>query len=611
MKAGFWSMLLVALGVGLSSGAWAKDGGRVGLNGDSKGRTFSEQLALVNKIVPISPDNFARVRDVHRNMVANMAEAMEAARLSGVEPLVPQVCFTPDTPPQTLYLFTALYQNVYGSRPKFQGDDDSRWSTTATDGGGLSQGDATTLTVSFPSDSLGSFFSGGATGFGETDSANILNTTFDTVFGSSAVWKGLLEEVFDDWGDRAGLTYVFDVTDDDAPFPSSPGAIGSRGDIRIAGHIIDGPGSGVLAYNYFPNTGDMVIDTGNAVDFFGISTNNFRGLRNTISHEHGHGLGFDHVCPLNSSIVMEPLVPLGLDHSGEDDIRHANRKYGDPNEKLNGNDSSANATPLGALDNGSSSVDNNMSIDSAGDVDFFSFTVSSSKLVTLTAAPDGTSYSEGAQNTPSLSDTSGCGTASITTTNATSIINLNVEILDTDGVTSLALGNTSGLGSAETLTEVELSAGTYFARVFSGGVSGPLEKQVQMYTLALEVADGEATLPTVSIINNGGTYVEEDAGISLESVVQNGPAISFQWSKNNADIPLATGATFEKLNVSPSDSGAYRVRIETAAKAIVTSEPVLINVVPVGGLPVGGTLGLAAVAVACAFAGSIRLRNRR
>lgn len=115
---------------------------------------------------------------------------------------------------------------------------------------------------------------------------------------------------------------------------------------------------------------------------------------------------------------------------------------------------------------------------------------------------------------------------------------------------------------------------------------------------------------TVSIGVTGGSSIEEGGAFSLSAIVEGGTASSFQWMRGGADLGGETTDTLERNSATVADSGSYRVRIESGAKAIVVSDPVLITVVPVGGLPVGGSLALAAVAVSCAFAGSMRLRKR-
>lgn len=122
--------------------------------------------------------------------------------------------------------------------------------------------------------------------------------------------------------------------------------------------------------------------------------------------------------------------------------------------------------------------------------------------------------------------------------------------------------------------------------------------------------EGEPDPTTVSIDVTGGSSIEQGGSFSLSAVVEGGTASSYQWVRGGNDLSGETAATLTRASASVSDTGSYRVRIETGAKAIVVSEPVQITVVPVGGLPVGGGLGLAAVAFACAMAGGIRLRKR-
>jgi len=118
------------------------------------------------------------------------------------------------------------------------------------------------------------------------------------------------------------------------------GVLGVRGDVRISGHFIDG-NSGVLAYNFFPNFGDMVIDTGD--NTYNNTASNSLILRNILAHEHGHGLGISHVCPVNQTKLMEPFLTTAFDGPQPDDILAGNRGYGDDNEH---NDTPGTATGL-------------------------------------------------------------------------------------------------------------------------------------------------------------------------------------------------------------------------------------------------------------------------
>src|SRR6185295_3002916 len=111
----------------------------------------------------------------------------------------------------------------------------------------------------------------------------------------------------------------------------------TRGDFRISMKNIDG-GNGILAYNNFPGGGgDMVIDRSEAWQSSG-SSNIF--LRDVVMHEHGHGIGLQHVCPVfgggpGSGRLMEPFINTAIDGPQHDEIRGAQRLYGDRDEPNN------------------------------------------------------------------------------------------------------------------------------------------------------------------------------------------------------------------------------------------------------------------------------------
>lgn len=68
--------------------------------------------------------------------------------------------------------------------------------------------------------------------------------------------------------------------------------------------------------------------------------------------------------------------------------------------------------------------------------------------------------------------------------------NLDVEILDSDGVTVLAMGNTTAAGMNELLTDVNLGgAGVKYIRLFS---ASPTE-DVQLYDLTFAVEQTSVT----------------------------------------------------------------------------------------------------------------------
>jgi hypothetical protein len=155
----------------------------------------------------------------------------------------------------------------------------------------------------------------------------VLQARLNAIYGSFNQWHAHFVSVFQRWSELTGITYVYEPNDDGAPFPTSTGVRGVRGDIRIGGHLIDG-NSGILAYNFYPNTGDMVIDT--ADSFYNDTSNNSLRLRNVIAHEHGHGLGLAHTCPIHQTKLMEPYLTLNFDGPQFDDTLGAARLWGLP-----------------------------------------------------------------------------------------------------------------------------------------------------------------------------------------------------------------------------------------------------------------------------------------
>jgi hypothetical protein len=243
----------------------------------------------------------------------------------------------------------------------------------------------------------------------------------------------------------------------------------------------------------------MVLDTDNAGDFASSSANNFKLFRNTISHEHGHGMGFQHVCPNNSAIIMEPVVPSSTaapDMLSEDDIAHIHRKYGDQNEAGGANDTPATATDLGSLGDGTVTVED-VSIDAVGDVDVYQFTISEAKEVTLTLRPVGTSYSIADQP----GSDANCTGVSPANFDLASRINLDVQIIDSNGSTVIATANSAAAGTNEVLNSINLStADTYYARVFTTdadttGTVANQDAQIQLYELDLTIGEGAPPEP--------------------------------------------------------------------------------------------------------------------
>jgi hypothetical protein len=401
------------------------------------------------------------------------------------KPRVPfDLCFYPGTPIEVIQDYerrlgsSMLPISLAAPVEYFQFSDTARWTKTATNGGNLRQGDPTTLTWSIVPD--GTMIPGYS---GESASASNLKTFLNGIYGSQANWLPIFESIFNSWGDKTGITYVYEPNDDGTGWTSSgvsAGFLGTRGDLRIAGHRIDG-NYNVLAYNFFPDQGDMVIDTSDVT--FRDTSQNSRTLRNTLAHEHGHGLGLRHVCPMNETKLLEPYLSLKFDGPQHDDVLAANRAYGD---NLEHNDSMAVATDLGKLNAGSNVNYAGLSIDDDLDRDFLKFQVDSRLSVSVTVQPAGHSYLSGPQNMDGS-----CSAGS--TYDSLSRQDLGMEILDGTGA-SVATANAHPAGIAETLSNIALptAPATYYVRVY-----GTLQTtQPQLYNIT--VTAGSA--PIVPIV---------------------------------------------------------------------------------------------------------------
>lgn len=376
--------------------------------------------------------------------------------------------------------------------------DNNRWTgnTAQSQAQGFSQGDPLRLTWGFLSEgtSIPSF------GRGATANSNLI-ARLDTIYGTSGgsdltqrSWFSQFESTFNRWASISGLSYTYEANDDGANFVNAGGVLGVRADVRMGGRNIDG-NSGILAFNFFPNTGDMVIDTNDS--FFANLSNNSRGLRNVLAHEHGHGLGMPHLFANNSSQLMEPFINNSFDGPQFHDILVAQRAYGDVNEKSfnqAGNDVAARATDLGIiLNQGTVTVGDSarslavaatandfFSIDDASDIDFWSFSIAEAGSVDITLESLGFTYN----TQPQGNDGNPTGTNVAFNTRNRS--DLALSLFDIDGSTLLFSSNVAGLGGIESITDFDLfSAGTYFVRVTGVDNTDASSLDIQFYGLSV------------------------------------------------------------------------------------------------------------------------------
>jgi uncharacterized membrane protein len=461
--------------------------------------------------------------------VAAVSAAAPVAAVGWVE--APAVCFMPGTPRETI---EAFYSRMGRTDLAFQRLG-NRWTTTATNGGGLGQGDPTTLTWSFIPD--GTTIPGGSQGAGEPSAPSNLIAFLNGIYGSQATWQPLFQQVFDRWSQVTGLRYVFQATDDGAAFPGSAGVLNVRGDVRIGGHLIDG-NSGILAYNYFPNTGDMVIDT--ADNFYNTTTSNSLRLRNVLSHEHGHGIGLNHVCPTDNTKLMEPFINLGFDGPQLDDRLGGARGYGDRAEN---NNTSATATQLtsGALGNGTANFIE-LNIDDDTDVDFYRFTTTAvNKQVTVVVTPNGATYLEGPQN--------GDGSCSAGTSfNSLVRHDLSVQLLDSNGTTVLATANSNPAGQSETISAFQLTGtGPYFIRI-----AGSTADEAQLYGFSVTIQDGVPTIPDIAVEQPVGTNIA-DGGTRNFGTITVGTPMPLVFTVRNDGGGSLSGLAITKTGTHAAD----------------------------------------------------------
>ncbi len=333
------------------------------------------------------------------------------------------------------------------------------------------------------------------TGLGEPVSPNDLIEFLDGVHHGGAspggsdltqrAWFPLIQSSFERWDQVSGITFNYESEDDGAAYsPGNPGVLGTRGDHRIGGHSIDGQTSPTfVAYNYFPNYSEMVIDT-DEIDRWSNSSGNYIRFRNMLMHEIAHGIGLNHVESSDADFLLEPFLATAFDGPQLDDILGAQRLYGDANEEGVGNDTFSNATPLGTFSPGQSisvgvdAVDtvvaftdiDFLSIDDNLDTDFFRFTIQTPGFVDLTLTPLGPTYQEGPQG----------GAQNPYVTSAFS--DLRFSLLEPDGSSVLQFANNETIGVAEQISNFWIdSPGDYFIQINGA------QNAAQFYQLDLAV----------------------------------------------------------------------------------------------------------------------------
>ena len=480
-------------------------------------RTPDENYAAVRRL--LDRQTFDSFSAVHQSGLANMMHRAAEGKA------VPMMCFAEGTSPQLMDAFRRLFLT---SRDRFnQGD---RWFTTASTPGPTAQGDRIVLTYSFIADGVL------VPTFG-ADAPNNLNATFDGIFGTTDAWRSLYAQVFQRWSQLCGVTYVFEPNDDGLTLGAvnSSGVLGVRGDCRLGGAPLDGAGS-VLAFNYLPAAdegGDMVVDTGDSANYSN-ATNNYRFLRNVLMHEHGHGLGMFHVCPRTQTKLMEPFISTAFDGPQLDDILNGQRFYGD---QLEPNDTPASAV---ALLLGTTTP---LSLDGAGDVDFYTFTVSTVPArLSVEVTPLGTIYAEGPQDSQCTASGS---------FDPARVLNVALEILSPGGTSVLASKDAAGPGGAERIDLPITIAGTYRIRVFQAGTID----SVQGYSINTVATNGQSLV--IDLPSGAPAAVQTRVPTSFPVTVRSTSALV---GTPKLFYRLTSGS-YSSVDLIPTGTGLYQANL--------------------------------------------------
>jgi len=474
--------------------------------------------------------------------------------------------FSMKTGPAAIALAAALLASQGVQAYEFQ--DNNRWSRTATDGGGLSQGDPTTVTWSLAPDNT--IIPNNTGGNGPSTLIDFFDTLYPGGIGDDLTqrpWFYLLDDSFKRWEALSGLTFVYEDDDDGVSFSGinlRRGFLDRRGDIRIGAQSLDGQdGPNTLAFAFGPDWGELVIDADNTA-LFGNTFNQSRAPRNVITHEIGHALGINHVESSDAGFLMEPALNLGFDGPQLDDILAIHRGYGDRFEKANngrGNDTATDATDLGLLLHGvatSVGADANdtfvaptdvdfVSIDDDSDVDYFRFTIDTRAELALTLTPKGPAYNSGPQD----------GTQAQLQIAALS--DLALALVDADGGTLIAQADQHSAGATESIVGLVVEdPGTYFVRV-TGADNAPQLYQLDLLASAIEPMPGDL---------DGDSDVDQDdllivlsaygAAVTPGSLTSGDPTGDGRVGVEDLDLLLAnwTGQTAASLTVPEPASAA-------------------------------------------------------
>ena len=409
----------------------------------------------------------------------------------------------------------------------------ARWGVVASHSGStIDQGRPAVLTWSIVPD--GTMAPGNS---GQSAAASDLRSFLDGIYGSnpgeptqSQPWFSVLQSAFDEMEETCGVKFVFEENDDGIAISTfADGLLGTRGDIRLAARAIDGA-SQTLAFAYSPGYGDLVIDSSDS--FFNSTGASSIRMHNVVAHELGHAMGLAHVCPINRTKLMEPLINLGYRGARFDEFQSLQRQYGDPLEHHSDerdNDNPGDAAPL-ALPIDDTLSYARLSIDDNGDIDYYLLSLLGGQKISIDVEPALGSYLEGEQvgEVCSGGESFDPGT----------IHDLTLEILSSNGSEILASSTSGGLGEGESIANFEIPEdGNYYLRINGGGANAtqiysldiftedrPPRPEIEMIGSAIVAesgkvknfrADPDESLRVQVELKNTGNLATEDLQVSL------------------------------------------------------------------------------------------------
>ncbi len=479
----------------------------------------SEDRAVIGQLRPwLRAGNYLALDRTRRRELLRYG----ANRLFSDSPL--SRCWAPDTPLPLIVAFHGVEKAARSFKSRRKANQFfERWKRTATNGPlGGEQGTPVTLTWSIVPDGTPV---AGDPAIGDSNDPSSLRARLADLYGGNTEdpenqpWFPLFQDLFDAIGAQTGITYLYEPNDDGRAISgSNPGRAGIRGDLRLCGHPIDGDGA-TLAYNFFPDHGDMVIDTSDS--FFENLSGNSRRLVNTIAHEHGHGLGLEHVCPIDQTKLLEPFISTDFRGMQFDDIYTLQRWYGDPFEQHGGrrnNDAIERAHSL-EVSAGSPFSFQWLSIDDNSDIDYYSLTLPPGARLSVRVIPSNKAYPEGGE------DGQGCSAG--VTFNSSIVHNLSLTLLDRTGRV-LATADDSPAGESEEFDQLTVPGeGLHFLRIAGDDADAAqlYRLEVEILAPAVAVTPGEVRITSESHAPANGR-IEPDETIELQITLANSGSVT-------------------------------------------------------------------------------------